>query len=274
MELTWAGVAHFNRGRINEAHLIWRRVVRTAKFGPARTYAKLAQLVLADEVLPFTLDYDILVGDEEALTPFPSSSLALASLVNHVFTKRTRLAQEALAYLLQNDLPSQEYFLVRLAQNQRVTPGVRILAALHMLWTGYNVEFGERILRNVHDEQLSPSDKPAYYLLKAAYLYYEEGAHMEQVTYYAEKAYDAAKRQGMPWVTEYLDELMDSEERVVTAMQEINASATLDEWEDETPPFNLIPLLGDDADGAPEPGGPANKGHKGRKPPKGRGHNS
>lgn len=273
MELTWAGVAHFNRGRINEAHLIWRRVVRTAKFGPARTYAKLAQLVLADEVLPFTLDYDILVGDEEALTPFPSSSLALASLVNHVFTKRTRMAQEALAYLLQNDLPSQEYFLVRLTQNPRVTPGVRISAALHLLWTGYNADLAKRILDGTDDESLSPSDKPAYYLLRAAYLYYEDGAEMRLVNFCADKAYQLAMRQGMHWIAEYLDELMDQEERVETAMRDLDVPVDFDEWE-EAPPFNLIPLLGDEADGSPDTGSQAKKGRKGRKPPKGHGHNS
>lgn len=274
VELTWAGIAHYNRGRINEAHLIWRRAVRTGKFGPARTYAKLAQHVLSNEVLPFTLDYDIMVGEDEDLSPFPSSSLALASLVNHVFTKRTRLAQEALAYLLQNDLPSQEYFLVRLAQNPRVTAGVRILAALHLLWIGYNVEIGERILRNVDEDQLGPSDKPVYYLLRAAYLYYEEGADMHLVSQYADQAYHAAMRQGMHWVTEYLDQLMDSEERVQTAMRDLDVSAGLDEWEEESPPFSLIPLVGDEADDATEPNSPAQKDRKGRKPPKGRGHNS
>ena len=173
----------------------------------------------------------------------PSSSLALASLVNHVFTKRTRLAQEALAYLLQNDLPSQEYFLVRLAQNPRVTAGVRILAALHLLWIGYNVEIGERILRNVDEDQLGPSDKPVYYLLRAMPLL-RRGKDIRWSPSTTKYPRPCGECLGYGC----LDELMDSKSGSDGhAHLDIGRPGRVGR---KSPPFSLIPLVGDEADDA------------------------
>lgn len=274
MELTWAGVANFNRGRINQAHLIWRRAARRSKFEAARIYATLAQHVLSDEVLPFTLDYDIILAEDDAFPPFPSSSLALASLVNNVFKKRTRLAQESLVHLMQTDLPAQEYFLARLTQNERVPLGVRMTAALHLLWTSHSDKSARRLIDSVDESELGPSDRPAYYLLQAALLHYDGTDNLAQVQEFAEKACQVAAQQDMEWVIEYVDELLDLDEHLTPALTDSDFSMDGGDWDDEMIHLTLDPLFGDEEDSSPKVNTGKKKRPKGSKPPKGHGRNS
>lgn len=209
-ELTWVGVAYFNRGRINEAHLIWRRVYRASRFEPARIYATLAQHVLSGDLLPFTLDYDLVLPDEDDDFPYTASTLALAQMINDVFRLGSKAAQETLVNLVEQDLPAQEFFLRRLVQNERLSPGVRMTAAMHLLWLSENEPLAAELAGKFAEQDLRPADKPVFYLLQATLAQNDPQAGADTVPRLLEAARQAAKAARVEWVQDYVD---DMEER-------------------------------------------------------------
>lgn len=250
LELTWVGVANFNRGKISHAHLIWRRATRGIRYEPALIYATLAQHVLSEDLLPFTLDYDIVLPDDDEFPPYASSSLGLAQLVNDVYREQSKVAQELIVLLTEHDLPAQEYFLRRLVQNEQVAPGVRMAAGIHLLWVSDDEPLVTKLLDSFRDDALNPEDRPTYYLLKAAMMQMDD-AGSQDLEKLVDQAYSEAAEQEMGWIIQYLDELFSDDDEALDL--ELDLFGSLDEdqdWIDDEELFSsLFPVLSSE----PEP---------------------
>lgn len=209
LELTWIGIATLNRGRINEAHLIWRRANKLSRYEPALVYATMAQHILSEELLPFGLDYELLTPDDEDFSPYTSSSLTLATFVNEVFRRPSKEAQTLIASLVENELPAQDYFLRRLLQNETLAPGVRMTAAVHLVWLGDDELLAENVRKSFDPKLLSAEDLPVYYLLGATLAQLTESPGSPIIEQLVETGRIAAKEGAITWVAECLEELFD-----------------------------------------------------------------
>lgn len=173
-ELTWFGIAHFNVGDINEAFRLWKRAEKTGFF-PAFAYVRLASHVMRHRLLPFRLDYEFVLPEEFEVFPFGTYSLVLAHAVNGIYGNAPPLeAQALLTYLVEQEIPGLLYFLQQAFHDETLPLGVRLLAAVHLIWLG---EKPTEILTlyNSIDEANLPSYAAdvadvaiPYYLLSAA----------------------------------------------------------------------------------------------------------
>lgn len=209
LELTWVAIAMFNRGKVNDAHLIWRRAAKMSRFEPAATYAMLAQHVLSEELLPFTLDYELILPEDEDFAPYTPSSLTVARTITDVFRCPTGEAQALLAQLVEYDVPGQDYFLRRLLQNGRLAPGVRMAAAIQLIWLGDEEPLAERLQDEFAPSTLSPEDVPTYYLFRATLSQWSGELTSPAVRALVESGRSAVTKGTSPWVRQSLDEFFD-----------------------------------------------------------------
>lgn len=240
LELTWVGIAKFNRGRVNDAHIIWRRAAKLDRFEPAGTYATLAQHVLSEDLLPFSLDYELILDEDEGFVPYSPSSLTLARTINDVFRRPTGEAQALIAQLVEYDVPGQDYLLRRLLQNQALAPGVRMAAAIQLIWLGDDEPLAEKLKSELDPKALNAEDVPTYYLLCATLSHWSEEATSPAVRELVETGRRATKRGTSQWVRQCLNEFFDFED--IPGIMDDSVADNLDledteAWDEDSSPF-------------------------------------
>lgn len=216
-ELTWFGIAHFNIGDINEAFRLWKRAEKF-DFFPAFAYVRLANHVMRHRLLPFRLDYEFMLPEDFEIFPFGSFSLILAHAINGIYGNAPPLeAQALLTYLVEQEIPGLHYFLKRVFRDETLPLGVRLLAAVHLIWQGEKTTEIQALYDSI-DEATLPSYAAEtadiaipYYLLGAALAQIEdvtEDEDLESIQVKLEIGLAYAEQANELWAIELFHEMM------------------------------------------------------------------
>jgi tetratricopeptide (TPR) repeat protein len=212
-ELTWIGIAYFNRGFMQDAYDCWL-IAEDQDFLPASTYISLLDNLKQQTLSPFRLDYNLNIFDEGYDSRTPFFSLIIAHLIDMVFNSQGTEAQNALSCLAESNMPGMFNFLNKVFMTESLSMGLRITAALHMFWEGV-LDYDELndFYIEIPEQELAREDLPAYYLLEV--IIHEEGDDPRSISTQHELAslgLLAAEAFKNCWAIEYLKEYLNYQE--------------------------------------------------------------